>query len=82
MQEIITTANTEILESQNLTMNMMQDFISFIDASPNTVETYTRGVKQLYRYLSLNGIDRPCREDIIAFRENLKEEHKATTVQN
>lgn len=82
MQEIITTANTEILESQNLTMNMMQDFISFIDASPNTVETYTRGVKQLYRYLSLNGIDRPCREDIIAFRENLKKEHKATTVQN
>lgn len=82
MQEIITVSNTEILEAQSLTSNMMQDFIKFIDASPNTVSTYTRGVKQLYRYLSLKGINRPTRDDVIAFREELKEEHAATTVQN
>lgn len=82
MQEIMTAANTEIMAGQSITSGMMQDFINFIDATPNTVSTYTRGVKQLYAYLAYNGITRPTREDIIAFREELKEEHKATTVQN
>lgn len=82
MQEIISVENTEILEAQKLNNDMLQDFANFIDATENTVSTYLRGVKQLYKYLYLKGIDRPTREDIIAFRDELKKDHKATTVQN
>ena len=82
MQELQTLTANEIVESQQLTDSMMQDFINFIDASQNTVNTYTRGIRQLYKYLYSKGIRKPCREDIISFREELKEEHAATTVQN
>ena len=52
MQEIMTAANTEIMAGQSITSGMMQDFINFIDATTNSVSTYTRGVKQLYAYLA------------------------------
>lgn len=82
MQEIVSIENCEIAETQVLQESLLEDFKSFLDASPSTVQTYMRGIKQLYRYLYENGINRPTREDIIDFRENLKMEHKATTVQS
>lgn len=82
MQEIISIENTQIQEAQKLNNDMLTDFAKFIDATENTVSTYLRGVKQLYKYFFLKGIDRPTREDIIAFRDELKKDHKATTVQN
>lgn len=69
--------------SQTLQENLFDRYIAFIDASPKTVETYKKAVRQLFKYLSFNGITQPTREDIIAFREELKESgHKPTTIQN
>lgn len=82
MQEIMTVASYEIVDSQQLNNDMLQSFVEFIDASENTVKTYARGVRQLYAYLYSKGISQPTRQDIIAFREELKATHKATTVQN
>lgn len=82
MQEIATINAGNLIEYQPITTNMMQDFINFIDAAPKTVETYTKAIRQFYRYLSFKGIDRPTREDVIAFREELKTDHAAATVQN
>lgn len=82
MQEIITTAANMVVSNQELNEYLLEDFTSFIDASKNTVLTYKRGVKQLMVYLFDNNIKQPTREDIIAFREQLKTTHKATTVQN
>lgn len=81
MQEIATINTGSIANSQPITSNMMQDFINFIDAAPNTVDTYTKALRQFFGYLSFKGIDRPTREDIISFREELKIEHAAATVQ-
>lgn len=81
MQEIVSSSG-EIMEYQQVTTDMVQNFIEFIDASENTVKTYSRGVKKLLEYLLTNNIKQPRREDIIAFREELKTSHKATTVQN
>lgn len=73
--------NVAILESVNA--DLMERFIAYLDASPKTVETYTRAVRQLINYFSLNGITRPQREDVIAFREDLKASGlKPTTIQN
>jgi integrase/recombinase XerC len=72
-----------IIEAQPvLTDDLFTRFIAFIDAKPKTIETYTRAIRQLLNYLSLKGITQPQRADIIAFRDELKEDHKATTVQN
>ena len=55
-------------------------FAAYIDASPKTVQTYTRAVRQFINYLYDKGITRPKREDIIAYKEELNENYKANTV--
>ena len=71
------------IQAQALTEDMFSRYVAFIDAKPKTVETYTRAVRQLLSYLQARGITQPTREDIIAFREELKATgHKPTTVQN
>lgn len=72
-----------IIEAQPIiTGDLLKRFIAFIDAKPRTIETYTRAIKQLLNYFSFKGIRQPQRADIIAFRDELKKDHKATTVQN
>jgi integrase/recombinase XerC len=70
------------VSTSEITEELYQRFISFIDAKPKTVVTYTRALRQFFRFLSLRGIRQPTREDVIAFREELRQDHKATTIQN
>lgn len=73
----------EIVAPQTVGAELFNRFLEYLDATPKTVETYTRALRQLFNYFSLNGIRQPQREDIIAFREELKTSgHKPTTVQN
>lgn len=67
---------------QEITEDLYNSFIAYIDASQKTVETYTRAIRQFAKHMAENGIRRPVREDVIAYREWLKEDHKPTTVQN
>lgn len=67
---------------QEITEELYNSFIAYIDASQKTVETYTRAIRQFAKYTAECGIRRPVREDVIAYREWLKEDHKPTTVQN
>lgn len=65
-----------------VTDDLYTRFISYLDASPKTVQTYSGAVRQFIKYMALNGISQPTREDVLSFREWLKEGHKATTIQN
>jgi integrase/recombinase XerC len=57
-------------------------FLGYLDAAPKTVETYTKALRRLFAYFSLHGIAQPRREDLIAFREDLKASgRKPSTVQ-
>ena len=69
-------------DQQRITNQLLEDYTAFIDAAPATVRTYTNAVKQFFRYLQEQGIDRPTRETVIAFREQLKTYCKPTTAQN
>lgn len=63
--------------------DLMAQFTAYIDASENTVKTYTRALRQWYKWMQANGVKRPQREDVLAFKEHLKDtNHKATTIQN
>lgn len=79
----VVNPETKLVNDQTLGAELFGNFITYLDASPKTVETYSRALKQLFKYLSLNGIRNPQREDIIAFREELRASgHKPTTIQN
>lgn len=65
-----------------ITAELYRRYIAFIDAKPKTIETYTRALKQFFYYLSSRGIAQPTRQDIISFRDELRQRHKPTTVQN
>ena len=84
MNELTTVQqNTAIAERQTVGAELFKRYIDFLDSSPKTVETYTRALRQLFSYFSLNGITQPTRADILAFRDELKASgHKPTTVQN
>lgn len=83
MNEIQVVQANGIVAQGIVGADLFEQFIRYLDASPKTVETYTKALRQLFNYLSLNGIRQPQREDIVAFREDLKASgHKPTTVQN
>lgn len=82
MGELIQATSGALTAPQTITEDLYHRFVSFLDASPKTIETYTRALRQFFAYLSSKGITQPTRDDVIAFREELKAEHKPTTVQN
>ena len=82
MYEITAPGSTAITAANEITEELYQAFIEYLDASPKTIATYTRAIRQFYKWLSFKGRTQPQRADILAYREWLKEDHKPTTVQN
>lgn len=82
MQELITVNGAAVQTRQAVTEDLYTRFINYLDASPKTVQTYSRAIRQFIKYIAERGIDHPTREDILSFREDLKEGHKASTIQN
>ena len=83
MNALATVQSGNIIEQQEVGTELFTRFIAYLDTTPKTIETYTKALRQLFSYLSFNGIRQPQREDIIAFREELKASgHKPTTIQN
>ena len=75
MQEIILKQKNE-LEVENY----VDKFLNYIDVSNKTVETYKIALRQFCSYLHEKGIKNPTREEIIEYREYLKEHLKPTSV--
>ena len=83
MNDLQTVQNNSIVAQIDVGAELFDRFINYLDASPKTIDTYTKALRQLFAYFSLNGIRQPQREDIVAFREELKASgHKPTTIQN
>ena len=83
MSALTTRHESQITARTELTPDLFLRFVSYIDAQPKTIETYKKALRQLFNYFSLNGIRQPQREDIIAFREELKASGlKPSTIQN
>lgn len=57
-----------------------QRFFDYIDVKEKSTATYERAFRQFVKYLADNNITNPTRDDIIAYREYLKQEHKPTTI--
>ena len=74
--------NAAAITTQTVTSDLYARFIEYLDASPKTVETYTRALRQFAKWAAENGINQPTREDVLNYREDLKKDHKPSTVQN
>lgn len=80
MNEVVRISqNTQLVSL--LSVSWVDDFINFMDVTEKSISTYKRALKQFVRYLQGNGIASPQRQDVISFREELKKDHKPTTVQ-
>jgi integrase/recombinase XerC len=74
--------NNNVVMNVSFSNEMFTRWTSFIDATPKTIETYTKAVRQFLYYLQANGIKQPTRADVIAFKDFVAKEHKPTTAQN
>ena len=63
--------------------DLLARFIAFIDATPNTVRTYTTSLRQWFKYLYEYQIQNPTPETVRQYRHQLAEDgKKPTTIQN
>lgn len=81
MNEISVIEKNEIVASTAITEELYNRWLAFIDVRPKSVDTYRKAVKQFMVYLADNGISYPEKENVISWRESLRETHKATTIQ-
>lgn len=83
MRDLTIYSYGSLTSSQELTQDLFNRFIAYLDTSDKTISTYRTSLKQLFAYLAENGIRHPQREDIIAYRDELAATgHKPTTIQN
>lgn len=77
--------NNIVLENKNeLTLEKLQDyeetFIKYLDVDDLTLRAYKVGIRNLMEYLKDKGINKPTRNDIIAFRDDLRLKYSSNTV--
>lgn len=67
--------------TENISEELISKWIRYLDCSTKTIQTYTRNIRPFTKFLAENGINRPLREHIISYRDELLTIHKPTTVQ-
>lgn len=70
------------IQAQGFSTSLQDRFVDYLDASPKTVQTYSRAIRQFMKYVAEHDIAQPTREDVLAYREDLKLNHKPSTVQS
>lgn len=75
----ITVTRADITALNGINAELAQKWLTFLDASPKTVQTYTRSISQFVRWCDAHGITRPTAQDIRDYRDELSQDHKPTT---
>lgn len=81
MNTLQVVSNNKIAQAAELTDSLFYRFISYLDAKPKTVASYTRSLKQFFNWIYEHNISRPQFEDIKAYRAYLTATCKPATVQ-
>ena len=66
----ITTTGAYIQPTDSME-RLAESWLTFLDAAPKTVQTYTRNIKQFLVFLQDNEVTQPQRADVVAFRDKL-----------
>lgn len=71
---------TNVLLNVEELKELQTRFLKYTDNCPKTMQTYEIALRQFFNYLKLNNIKNPTRENIIDYKNSLKETLKPTTV--
>lgn len=83
MNELNNFNQNNVIESKRIDNTLLKRFLEYLDASEKTVQTYTRALRQFFKFLYENNITQPQRTDVLAFRDNLKDKGcKPTTIKS
>lgn len=77
MKDVIKTNNDIV--NFNL-KECSESFIQYLDVDEKTLKAYKVGISNLFVFLNDNNIKNPTRDDIIAFRNYLRENYSSNTV--
>ena len=70
-----------ILNGKQLSFKELKDdFINYIDVDNKTIKVYEDGIKSFINYMYENEIKNPTREDVINYRNAMKEEKSSNTI--
>lgn len=64
-----------------ITGDMLESFLGFCDVAERSRITYRKSLRPFFRWISSHNITRPRYEDILAYKEELKQSKAASTVQ-
>ena len=59
--------------------NYTESFIDYLDVDDKTLKAYKVGIRSLFNYMESHGIKQPTRDDIIGFRNMLRETYSTNT---
>ena len=74
---IISNDTGLMIQKQDLTPSLFDNFIKWIDRGEKTTRTYIVNLRQFIAWLRYSAITRPERQDIISYRQYLCTEHEA-----
>ena len=74
------TAAAPLPIESDFTPVLFDKWVNYIDGARRTKEAYTKNIKRFAEWLQCNGIQNPDRAAIVAYRDELKKNHKPTTV--
>ena len=77
----LVAAENDLTAQSKFNEFMLARWEKFIDVKASSKKTYLNAVKQFIKYLAERGISQPVRDDIVNWREALRENRKATTIQ-
>ena len=66
-----------IVPGSDLSQNLFNEFISYIDRGERTTRTYITNLRQFAAWMRYENIQRPLRQDILSYRAYLTTEHDA-----
>ena len=79
MENVVLFENKGILENRE---NYIKRYLEYIDVSEETIREYSSGLKMFFEYCSINNINNITRQDIIRYRDYLKEQGKSANTIN
>lgn len=77
---IINERQAEITFKREVTAEIGDRFIKYLDARPKSIATYRASIRKMLEYLTTANITAPTRCDILAYRDELKQKYSPATV--
>ena len=80
MNTLVERTNTELIELANINNEaIINKYIESLDVRPRSKQAYEKGIRYFLGYLEENNITHPQRRDILTYKDELNNNHTAST---